>query len=395
MAQSREEILRQLRESDQFGLLNRKELAKPSAQKIPLLNAFEEIVDFYETYNRLPECDKSKLREFQLYHRYKSICRDRQKLDFLKDYDLNHILVDETQTGNDIESIQKEDAYGLLAAEPLEIFRLSHVQERVSPEYISRRKFCHNFGEYSAQFAQIASDLRSRRRKLVTYSPDSLEPGRFYVLNGIILYLESVNGNNSDYDYKSGARNRYDGRTSIIFDNGTSSDMLFRSLDKAMQKGGFSISAPIEAPSTAIGVSDDDVQNGYIYILRTKNSSLSKYKNLYKIGCTTSSVGDRIKNASKEPTYLFSEVEVVLILRCYNIVPEDLEEKIHQFFNSQRLNVEIYDKNNTLYRPREWFVVPLEIIKEAVQYILDSTQDEYVYNPEIMQIVRKAHPHNV
>lgn len=113
------------------------------------------------------------------------------------------------------------------------------------------------------------------------------------------------------------------------------------------------------------------------------------------IGCTTSTVGDRIKNASKGHSYLFSEVEVVLILRRYNIVPEDLEEQIHQFFNSQRLNVEIYDKNNTLYRPREWFVVPPEIIKEAVQYIPHSTQDEYVYNPEIMQIVRKAHPDNV
>ena len=78
------------------------------------------------------------------------------------------------------------------------------------------------------------------------------------------------------------------------------------------------------------------------------------------IGCTTSTVGDRIKNASKGHSYLFSEVEVVLILRRYNIVPEDLEEQIHQFFNSQRLNVEIYDKNNTLYRPREWFVVPPE-----------------------------------
>lgn len=209
-------------------------------------------------------------------------------------------------------------------------------------------------------------------------------------MNGIILYLESVDGESSEYDYRSGTRTRFDGRTSIVFDNGTMSDMLYRSLDKALQKDGFSISEPIELSSIQ-EISEEDNHNGYIYILRTKNNRLSKYKNLYKIGCTTSAVSDRIKNAHKEATYLFSEVEIVKALRCYNIIPDELEDKIHKFFNEQRLSIEIYDKDNNLFRPREWFVVALDAIEEAVSIILRNEQDIYYYNQTIQQIVKNNH----
>lgn len=367
MGMSREDILRHLQESDQFGLLKRRAVEKPTSEQIPLVNAFEEIVAFYEEHGRLPDCNKESLREFQLYHRYNAICRDMGKLSFLQRYDLNNILEDKTGEVATIDRLQKEDVHGLLAAEPLEIFKLKHIQERLTPEYISRRKFCHDFIKHETRFKEIADDLRSRRRKLVNYTSDFLQPGRFYVLGGIILYLESVDGNSEEYDYKSGSRVRFDGRTTIIFDNGTTSDMLFRSLDKALQKDGFAISERSVTDKENVSISNDDVQNGYIYILRTKNNNLTKYKNLYKIGCTAGAVNERIKNAVKEPTYLFSEVEVVSALRCYNIVPEELEDKMHSFFDSQRLNTEIYDKDNHLFRPREWFVVNIDSIKEAVK----------------------------
>ncbi|PWB00283.1 hypothetical protein C5O24_13360, partial [Paramuribaculum intestinale] len=100
-------------------------------------------------------------------------------------------------------------------------------------------------------------------------------------------------------------------------------------------------------------------------------------------------VSDRIKNAHKEATYLFSEVEIVKALRCYNIIPDELEDKIHKFFNEQRLSIEIYDKDNNLFRPREWFVVALDAIGEAVSIILRNEQDIYYYNQTIQQIVKK------
>ena len=71
---TRDEILTALKETDKFGLLARREVKKPTASQLPLVNAFEEIVDFFESNGRLPECRKDNIQEFQLYHRYKSIC---------------------------------------------------------------------------------------------------------------------------------------------------------------------------------------------------------------------------------------------------------------------------------------------------------------------------------
>lgn len=389
MAPNREEILRQLRESDEFGLLNSdSQFNAPSQKASPLLVAFEEIVDFYEDNNRLPECDPHNLKEFQLYYRYKAICRDKSKLNALTSFDLHHILADETDQIPTIEAIRYEDVFNLLDDNDSDIFTLRHVAERMAPEYISRRKFCHDFAKYEEEFRSINEDLKNRRRRLVKYDPILLKPGSYFVLNGILLFLKSVEGDYQEFAYSSGARNRFDGRTEVIFDNGTTSDMLFRSLDKALQKDGYAISDVIDTAEDTVSIDEDDCQNGYIYILKTKHPKLSKYDNLYKIGCTTSSVSERIRNSKNEATYLFAEVEVVSSLRCYNIVPEDLEDRIHRFFNLQRLDIQISDKNNNLFRPREWFVVNIKAVKDAIGLILRNEEAQYAYDPIIQQIIK-------
>lgn len=389
MPTNRDEIIRKLRESDEFGLLNVNLHSVPQTQKMSsLLISFEEIVDFFEENKRLPKCNPNVLKEFQLYHRYKSICRDRAKLNALETFDIHKILVDESSKELSIDLLREEDVFNLLDNYETDIFNISHVAEHVPPAYIARRKFCHNFVEYEQRFKQINEDLKCRRRKLVKYDPILLKPGEFFVLNGVILFLETVDGDYSNFNYDSGSRNRFDGRTNIIFDNGTTSDMLFRSLDKALQKDGYAISETLERENDDVNISSDDCQNGYIYILRTKHCELSKYQNLYKIGCTTTSVYDRIRNAKNEPTYLFSEVEIVSSLRCYNIEPEILEDKIHRFFNLQRLDIQIFDKDNNLYRPREWFIVNLQAIKEAIHLILNNEETKFMYDPHIGKIIK-------
>ena len=389
MVQDREEILRQLRESDEFGLLNSNvQFSVLSQKSSPLLIAFEEIVDFYEDNNRLPECDPNNLKEFQLYHRYKAICRDKTKLETLGTFDIHQLLVDETNQIQTIDAIRYEDVFNLLDDYDSDIFTLQHVAERVAPEYISRRKFCHDFAQYEDKFKTINEDLKNRKRRLVKYDPILLKPGAYFVLNGILLFLKGVDGDYQEFTYNSGSRNRFDGRTEVIFDNGTTSDMLFRSLDKALQKDGYAISDIVDSPNVSVLINEDDCQNGYIYILKTKNPKLSKYDNLYKIGCTTSSVSERIRNAKNEATYLFADVEIVSSLRCYNIIPEDLEDRIHRFFNLQRLDIHIFDKNNNLFRPREWFVVNIKAIKDAIGLILRNEESQYAYDPIIQQIIR-------
>lgn len=149
----------------------------------------------------------------------------------------------------------------------------------------------------------------------------------------MLLYLERSNAEEQEMQYESGTRVRNDGRTRCIFDNGTESDMLHRSLYKALLKDGFGVSERIEQGEAVTEISDADIQNGYIYVLSSlsSNPQIRAKKNLYKVGCCSGDVTERIKNAVNEPTYLMSEVKVELAVRCFNLNVRALEGTIHQF----------------------------------------------------------------
>lgn len=118
---------------------------------------------------------------------------------------------------------------------------------------------------YEALFQKIHSDLKSGRRKMIEYHPLDLSEGKFYVLRGVLVFLEKSEDELQEFVFESGSRMRFDGRTRCIFDNGTESDMLFRSLDKALQKDGFGISEIIEENNAVPEITEEDSQNGFIY----------------------------------------------------------------------------------------------------------------------------------
>lgn len=392
---SRREELLSLLSNDPLNILDDSKSKKViSKEDTTLLNSFEEIVDFVEEFGCEPQSNLLNVQEFQLYSRLQSIRSDARKVNYLKSFDLQNLLSKEGIKEMTIEDIISNDPFGLLDNnDEVDIYDLKNVKksERVSPYSLSRRKFCKDFIEYEEMFKTLNEELKTRKRKLVIYNSTQLYPQRFYVLNGILLYLKDVEGEIDSYKYDSGSRFRYDGRTTCIFDNGTESDMLYRSLDKALQKDGYSISEKEYAIQDNINVvCEEDQQNGFIYILRTKNPNLQGYEHLYKIGCTTTTVQDRIKNAKKEATYLFSEVEVVTMFRCYNILSYNLEQKIHDFFNKVRLDIDIYDSSGKLLRPKEWFAVNLELVKEAIALILSDKIETHEYDNVIDQIIRKS-----
>lgn len=392
MANSNSDFLDFLSQNDPLGLLKSKETIKPKAATSVLLNNFEEIVNFFEEYNREPQRASTDVKEFQLYCRLKTIRESASMVKELKDFDLYGLL-----SGANISNITLED---ILGNDPLNllgdsyddsIFSLNHVKQsdRISPEYIAKRKFCKNFDQYSTMFEALQKDLESGKRKLAVYHSEDLQPGNFYVLDGIIVYLESVDGNVSTYTYNSGERKRYDGRTVCIFDNGTMSDMLFRSLDKALQKGGYSITKYEEQLLATESVSEKDIPKGYVYVLKSRHAKLRNIRDVYKIGSTNTSVTERIKNASKEPTYLYAGVDLVETYRCFNIGARELEDRLHTFFDNVRLNINIPDERGVVVSPREWFCVNLSVISEAVEKILSNTITNYVYDPVSRTIIAK------
>lgn len=383
-----------LQDNDPLGLLKVKQEKRPKGNRSVLLNNFEEIVYFFEERNREPKNSTDDIKEFQLYCRLKAIRNNPAMVQELKEFDLYGLLKGENVSDITFEDLLGNDPFNLLGGEYDEsIFALNNVKksDRIAPEYISRRKFCTDFDKYRPMFESLRQDLESGNRKLAIYRSQELLPNRFYVLGGIIVFLKSVEGNISNYQYNSGERLRYDGRTECIFDNGTTSDMLYRSLDKALQRDGYAITEYEEKglPHSDQEIVDDDKARGYVYVLKSRHSKLRSVPDIYKIGSTTSTVTERIKNAINEPTYLYAGVDIVETYRCYNMGPRELEDRLHSFFDHVRLNINIPDERGAIISPREWFCVNIDAISEAISLILNNRIENYVYDPQSRSIIAK------
>jgi hypothetical protein len=180
----------------------------------------------------------------------------------------------------------------------------------------------------------------------------------------------------------------------VVYDNGTESNLLLRSLQRALNKD--KASRRITRPETDLGPlfsqvqTKNDLETGYIYVLRSQSDDpfIAEHRStIHKIGVTTGDVKKRVANAKKDPTYLLADVEIVTTFKLANINPRGLEALLHRFFSSARLNVELSDRFGVPVQPREWFLVPLEVIEEVVEKIQAGTIDQFRYNPETASLM--------
>lgn len=394
---TKKDKLSEIFESDLLGLLAVDEpiVTPVSPQDGRLIDSFQEISDFYETNQRCPELGDD-ICEYRLASRLAAIKKDPKKVKTLLPYDYYNLLESEETKSVSVEELISDDPLGLLDGddEADSIYTLSHVKpsERLRPDYIAHRKVCKDFDLYEKAFQRIHDDLEHGRRRLVEFKEGDLHEGCYYVLRGVVLYLEQNLAVKQKIEYKSGAKVRREGRTRCIFDNGTESSMLYRSLGKALKLDGFCISDLIEQNESSISIDSTDVQNGYIYVLRSLSRApqIRSIRNLYKIGYCSGDVTARIKNAIHEPTYLMNDVEVVLTVRCYNLDVPYLEASIHSFFSNVNVYFEVRDDEGIMHYPKEWFTVPLNIIEEAIPLIVDKKIDSYRYDNNMQMIIQKG-----
>jgi hypothetical protein len=59
-----------------------------------------------------------------------------------------------------------------------------------------------------------------------------------------------------------------------------------------------------------------------------------------------------------------------------------------KFFGSARLDLELKDRFGTPVKPREWFLVPLEVIEEVIEKIKEGTIDQFRYDPKTANLIR-------
>jgi hypothetical protein len=313
---------------------------------------------------------------------------------------MNHKNNDKPKEINSIDDILEDDSLDILGGDSEGLFDFKHTPkeyDRAKADFVARRKSCKNFDKYEQIFKDIQKDLVNGKRKLIEFKEDNLREGNFYVHSGILMLLENINISQSEQSFSTGARVRKDGRTRCIFENGTESNMLYRSLAKILYINGRVVTQNIDKVNEDFkekfsNIAKEDEVAGYIYVLKSKskNEHIVSIRNLFKIGYTKTDVQERIKNAEKEPTYLMAPVSIQGAWKCYNINPQKLEHLLHNFFGKSCLELDIFDENGRRHTPREWFIAPIEVIEQAIELIINGKIVNYKFDAENMTIVNKG-----
>lgn len=250
-----------------------------------------------------------------------------------------------------VADIFEDDSFGLLDDEAASIFDLKHVPKSPMdmPEKIAQRKRCKDFEQFEPLFKQCYAELAAGVRETRGFTGEQqIQPGHFFILHGITVYVAEV----GEKEVKNGKVNA---RLRCIFENGTESNMLLRSLATELYKDetGRRILAPAEKALEALElIKAEDKKSGYLYVLASLSTTpeIANTENLFKIGYSTVPVQERIKSAAEEPTYLMAPVKVISVFECYNLNPQKFELLLHSFFGKACLNVDVYDKQESGFR---------------------------------------------
>lgn len=370
---------------DDMGLLKVKPKgASASSSADRLVASFGEINDFIRKHDRIPMPNQKDVQEYRLYSRLESLRQDRTKAGVLGEYDEFGLLAGIKEIKS-IDDVFDDDEFGILDNSAEGIFDLKHVPKRTTmPDYVGSRKRCEEFDRFEPLLQQCQADLKAGKRKLWPFAKEQqIHEGLFFVLKGILLYVAEV----GDREVTGGKNNA---RLRCIFENGTESDMLLRSLAAELYKDGRRVLAHEDRLLDGFdGVSDEDRETGHIYILRSRSerADIGAFENLYKIGFCRGTVEDRVKNAAQDPTFLMAPVAIVTAYKCFNMNPVKLEQLLHRFFGQWCLNVEVIDKAGQRHVPREWFDAPLDVIEQAVQLVLSGEIVQFQYDGRRKEIV--------
>jgi hypothetical protein len=367
-----------------------------------IIAGFEEIQRFREQHGRAPQHGEDN----DIFERLYAVRLDRLRgleecRTFLAPFDHQGLLTGaENAPAAPVETMDDDELLAELegAAGASDITDLRHVRataEKRAAEEIANREPCEDFEDFKPLFEQVERELESgvrTTRKIVKdtgFLKADIVRGYFFILGGQIAYVAEVG---EEFKAPNG---EVDARLRVIYSNGTESNLLRRSLQRALYKdeAGRRITDPEAGPLFADEADNDDLASGFIYVLRSKSDHpvVAAHRDvLHKIGVTGGDVKRRIANVKLDPTFLMADVEIVATYELFNINRTKLENIIHRVFDPARLDIEIKDRFGNPIVPREWFLVPIFVVNEAVERIKDGSITEYVYDPKTAQLVRRG-----
>jgi hypothetical protein len=365
-----------------------------SVREERIIAGFEEIQRFVEGHGRTPQHGEDK----DIFERLYAVRLDRLRaMDecraLLAPLDHQGLLSGaEIAQADSVESMDDEELLAELegAAGPSDITELRHVRSRAeirAAEEIANRERCEDFDRFQPLFQQAESELKSGIRQTRPFGRDaSVTTGNFFILGGQLVYVAEMG------DVFRTPNGEPDARLRVIYSNGTESNLLLRSLQRALYKdqAGRRLTDPNAGPLFSETWEEDDIASGTIYVLRSLSSHpfVAEHRELiHKIGVTGGKVESRIANAAHDATYLLAEVEVVASYKLAGVNRTKLEGIFHRIFAPAQLDLTIQDRFGHPVRPREWFLVPLPVIDEAVRRILDGSISDVVYDPKTARLV--------
>lgn len=373
-----------------------KRVGSRTPQQERIIAGFEDIQRFVDEHGHAPQHGEGH----DIFERLYAVRLDRivqlpECRDLVETMDHQGLLSRDAIAPEDDPDDLDDDA--LLAAlgiddELSEITDLRHVRssaEKRAAEEIANRARCEDFDTFKPLFDQVQRELDQGARSARPFELKAeIKPGRFFIVGGQKAFVAEM----GEIDIT--AQGRTDARLRVIFDNGTESNMLMRSLQRALNKddAGRRITEPVAGPLFADQSQEGDEASGTIYVLRSKSDHpmVAAHRELvHKIGVTNTGVKQRIAGARLQPTFLLADVEVVATYELFNINRSKLENLIHRIFDPARFDVEILDRFGRPVVPREWFMVPLFVIDEAVERIRDRTIVNFIYDPKTARLVER------
>ena len=377
--------------------------AKKKATRSPkeerIIAGFEEIQRFVEKHGHAPEHGEEKDIFERLYAvRLDQIRKQPECRDLVMAFDSQGLLGDpyevrepEPEVVDDAELLSQ---LGVQIPHEGDVTHLKHVKPRAevrAAEEVASRTACNDFDRFKPVFKAVQEELDNGVRETQPFRDFAeIREDDLFILSGQKVYVAEVGEMFINQNDKKDARLR------IIYDNGTESDILLRSLQRALNKDEAGRRIVETMPNDSAGPlfsgisNNEDSASGTIYVLRSKSDNPVIARNrdvIHKIGVTGGDVQRRIVNAQIDPTFLMADVEIVATYDLFNINRSKLENLIHKFFSAARLDIEIKDRFGNPVVPREWFLVPLFVIDELVEKIKNGTIAQYYYDMESATLV--------
>lgn len=361
-----------------------------------IIAGFEDILRFHQAQGHAPLHGEDRDIFERLYAvRLDQLRKSPEARVLLAGLDAPGLLAGTPTVAADIDALD-EDALlaelGVAAEGDITVLRhvRSHAEIKAAEE-IADRAPCQDFGKFKPLFDEVETGLKQKRWMTKPFGKNaSIEKGDFFVLGGLVAYVAEVG---DTYKTPNAETN---GRLRVIYSNGTESDLLLRSLQRALYKDGEGRTGSriikVEAGPLFGDIAEpDDIASGTIYVLRSRSEHpfIAKHRELiHKIGVTGGKVATRIANAENDATYLLAGVEIVAEYRLHNINRTRMENLFHRLFGAVQIDLTIPDRFGNPVKPREWFLVPLQAIDETVKRIVDGSITEYTYDPASARLSR-------